>query len=204
MRLVAGIVTVPDGYWPNFFTLTFARANAPDEDEAHRALRALMGRLRYRGMKKSYAWVLQRQNNGSGNVPVAPKGGEEPGTLHFHGILHLTGDAGRGQYKKRPKEQRDRLKIWNDLVVSSGFGPREDLSSAQPSHAIYIARYLSSRLARLNPVRRTFAFSKCFPRTEYEIEKIKKKEADALLRELGVEPECSWLPSGVITSWLYR
>ena len=204
MRFSAGISQVPNGLWAHFFTLTFPREEAPDEDGAHQCFRSLMGRLRYREKKGAYGWVLQRQNNGSGNRSEAPEGGDEPGTLHFHGILHLTWNAGSGAQEKRSELERENLKKWKSLVVASGFGPQQDLSFAESRHAFYIAKYISSRLARLSPVRRAFSFSGDFPRTDYELDKIKEEDAKQLLDQLGVEPDCSWLPSSMVSSWWGR
>jgi hypothetical protein len=95
-RLIAGIENVPAGKMPIFFTLTFPLATAPDEDEAHRAWRSLVARLRYRGYLGEYGWVLQRQKQG---------------TLHFHGIAHLPWFS-------------DGLAEWRQLILKSGLAYR--------------------------------------------------------------------------------
>ena len=98
-RFIAGIEDVPAGKMPMFFTLTFPLDHAPDEDEAHRAWRSLVARLRYRGYLDAYGWVLQRQRNE---------------TLHFHGIAHLPWFA-------------DGLAEWRELLVKSRFGVQNKL-----------------------------------------------------------------------------
>jgi hypothetical protein len=139
-RLTAGIETAPPGKHAMFFTLTFPAANAPDEDATHRAWRALVGRLRYRGYLGAYAWVLQRQNSS---------------VLHFHGIAYLPWFE-------------DGLAEWRDLIVKSGgFGVQNKLVIAQRAHAGYCARYISSRLATLASLRRAFAFSPSFPQSRF-------------------------------------
>ncbi len=134
-RLIAGVENVPAGKLPMFFTLTFPLARAPDECEAHRAWRSLVARLRYREYLGAYAWVLQRQRNG---------------TLHFHGIAHLPWFA-------------DGLAEWRELLVKSGFGVQNKLVAAERQHAGYCAKYVSTRLAELAPLHRAYGFSAEFP-----------------------------------------
>lgn len=118
-RLIAGIENVPSGKMPMFFTLTFPLADAPDEDEAHRAWRSLVARLRYRDYLGAYGWVPQRQRNG---------------TLHFHGIAHMPWFA-------------DGLAEWRELLVKSRFGVQNKLVVANLQHTGYCAKYISTRLA---------------------------------------------------------
>jgi hypothetical protein len=162
-RLVAGIENVPAGKLPMFFTLTFPLSNAPDEDEAHRAWRSLVARLRYRDYLGAYAWVLQRQKQG---------------TLHFHGIGHLPWFS-------------DGLAEWRQLVVESGFGVQNKLVVAERQHATYCAKYISTRLAKLAPLRRAYGFSASFPRSKFE------RDRAELAERYGIVPEdpCDWIPS---------
>ncbi len=148
---------------PMFFTLTFPLTRAPDEDEAHRAWRSLVARLRYRGYLGAYGWVLQRQRNG---------------TLHFHGISHLPWFA-------------DGLAEWRELLVKSGFGVQNKLVVAERQHAGYCAKYISTRLAELAPLRRAYGFSADFPLAKALTDR-------AVLEErYGIVPDsdCVWTPS---------
>jgi hypothetical protein len=183
-RFIAGIENVPPGKLADFITLTFPLDNAPDEDQAHRALRSLVGRLRYRGYLGAYGWVLQRQNNG---------------TLHYHGIWHLPWFD-------------DDLDEWRELIVKSGFGVQNKLVPARREHAGYCARYISKRLAHLAPLRRAFGFSRDFPRSDYEAQRallaigtpgeVSPEPDPAVVSELaqvcGVQhdhEDCVWVPS---------
>jgi hypothetical protein len=162
-RLIAGVENVPAEKVPMFFTLTFPLAHAPDESEAHRAWRSLVARLRYRDYLGAYGWVLQRQRNG---------------TLHFHGIAHMPWFD-------------DGLAEWRELLVKSGFGVQNKLVVAERQHAGYCAKYISTRLAELAPLRRAYGFSASFPRSKFEADR-------ALVAELyGVVPDsnCAWVPS---------
>ncbi len=162
-RLIAGIENAPADKMPMFFTLTFPLANAPDESEAHRAWRSLVARLRYRGYLGAYGWVLQRQRNG---------------TLHFHGISHLPWFA-------------DDLAEWRELLVKSGFGVQNKLVVAERQHASYCARYISSRLATLAPLRRAYGFSADFPQAK------ELSDRAHLAERYGIVPDsdCDWIPS---------
>jgi len=164
-RLIAGIENPPTGKLPMFFTLTFPQARAPDEDEAHACWRKLVGRLRYRSYLGAYAWVLQRQQGGTG-------------TLHFHGIGYLPWFS-------------DGLAEWRQLVVASGFGVQNRLVVAERHHAGYCAKYISTRLATLAPLRRAFAFSPDFPQSRFV------QERATLAAEFGIVPEddCAWMPA---------
>lgn len=150
-RLKAGIEQAPSPFHPMFFTLTFPRDQAPDENAAHAALRSLVQRLRYRGYLSEYAWVLQRQKNG---------------TLHHHGIAWLPWFD-------------DDLAEWRRLVVASGFGVQNRLVVANRSHAGYCARYVSGRFAALAPMRRAYSFSRGFPQTPYKTERARLAEVGA-------------------------
>ncbi len=162
-RLIAGIENVPAGKMPMFFTLTFPLANAPDEDEAHRAWRSLVARLRYRDYLDEYGWVLQRQKQG---------------TLHFHGIAHLPWFS-------------DGLAEWRQLLLKSGFGVQNKLVVADIQHAGYCAKYISTRLAELAPLRRAYGFSANFPQPKALTDRL------VLARHFGIVPEddCDWTPS---------
>jgi hypothetical protein len=162
-RLIAGIENPPLGKLPMFLTLTFPQAEAPDEDGAHMCWRKLVGRLRYRGYLGAYAWVLQRQRNES---------------LHFHGIAYLPWF-------------NDGLAEWRQLVVKSGFGLQNKLVVAERHHAGYCAKYISTRLATLAPLRRAFAFSPGFPQSRFV------QERALLAEQYGIVPEdeCAWTPS---------
>jgi len=166
-RLIAGVENVPADKVPMFFTLTFPLAHAPDESEAQRAWRSLVARLRYRGYLGAYGWVLQRQRNG---------------TLHFHGIAHLPWFA-------------DGLAEWRELLVKSRFGVQNKLVVADLQHASYCAKYISTRLAELAPLRRAYGFSRGFPLSGYEQERrLVAQQLPLLQEQFGIEPECSWLP----------
>ncbi len=148
---------------PMFFTLTFPLTRAPDEDEAHRAWRSLVARLRYRRYLGAYGWVLQRTRKG---------------TLHFHGIAHLPWLA-------------DGLTEWRELLVKSGFGVQNKLVVAERQHAGYCAKYISTRLAELSPLRRAYGFSANFP-----LAKALRERAE-LAERYGIVPDndCAWIPS---------
>lgn len=186
-RFLAGMVEVPKGCSPMFVTLTFPRENAPDEDQAHAALRKLVARLRYREYLGAYGWVLQRQANGK--LPANGEPPEELGTLHYHGVFHLPWF-------------NDDLKEWRELVEASGFGPQQNIKKAEPRHAGYVANYISSRLARLAPVRRAYSFSRDFPQTEFVKQRKSNKEIRDLLRQFDIDVGCDWLPGEVVASWL--
>lgn len=135
-----------------FVTLTFARENAPDESTAHKALRSLVSRLRYRHQLGAYAWVLERQGNGD---PEGLTPEQRLGTLHYHGIWHMP--------------WLDGLDEWCDLIVKSGFGPRNRITVADRDRAYYCTKYIGKDPAELRPLRRAFGFSREFPRTSYEL-----------------------------------
>jgi hypothetical protein len=162
-RFTAGIDTPSVGKCAMFFTLTFPQARAPDEDQAHRAWRSLVGRLRYRRYLGPYGWVLQRQHNG---------------TLHFHGIAQLPWF-------------NDALAEWRELLLKSGFGKQNKLVVAERHHAGYCAKYISTRLAELAPLRRAYGFSADFPEAEAP------RERRALAERYGIVPDdqCTWIAS---------
>lgn len=149
-RFLAGIEKVPTGRHAMFFTLTFPEDRAPDEDGAHRALRSLVRRLRYRDQLGAYGWVLHRQKNG---------------TLHYHGIAHMPWFD-------------DDLKKWRELLEASGFGVQNKLVVAKPRDAGYCTRYISARLAQLSRLRRAYSFSRDFPRTDWAEARKLEKELD--------------------------
>lgn len=148
---------------PMFFTLTFPLATAPDEDEAHRAWRSLVARLRYRGYLGEYGWVLQRQKQG---------------TLHFHGIAHLPWFS-------------DGLAEWRQLILKSGFGVQNKLVVADLQHAGYCAKYISTRLAELAPLRRAYGFSAGFPRAKALSDRTELAERYGIV----LDSDCAWVPS---------
>ena len=137
-RFLAGIQQSEEPYVPMFFTLTFALSNAPDEDQAHAAIRSLVSRLRYRDQLGPYGWVLHRQKNG---------------TLHHHGIVHM-------------RYQKDDLKLWRELIKASGFGEQNKLLVAEPKHARYCARYITRSLGMFSPLGRAYSFSQRFPKPD--------------------------------------
>lgn len=154
-----------------FFTLTFSAQNTPDEDEAQRCWRSLTRRLRYRDLLGEYGFVLQRTQRG---------------TLHFHGIAHMPW-------------MDDDLAEWRALLTTSGFGVQNKLVVAEPSHAGYVTRYVSTRLADLAPLRRAYGFSRRFPQP---LAIKKRQETDELLAELGARSECHWEPKRAVQSRL--
>lgn len=156
-----------------FFTLTFAEAEAPSEDQAHRSLRSLVGRLRYREQLGPFGWVLQRQENG---------------VLHYHGIAQMPW-------------QNDGLALWRELIVKSGFGPQNRLEVARISHAAYCARYISRNLALVAPLRRAYSFSPQFPKVPEKSQPEATDVEDALLA-IGAGPLCEWARSSPSCSWL--
>ena len=168
-RFLAGIKDSPAGKRAMFFTLTFPADSAPTEAEAQAAFRSLNRRLRYRDLLGAYGWVLQRQNNATQ-------------TLHFHGIAHMPW-------------MRDGLKEWRSLIKKSGFGVQNKLLVAQPSHAGYCSRYISTNLAELVPLRRAFSFSKEFPLSEWEQNRREEKQHWA---DLNATPICEWIPAGLM------
>jgi hypothetical protein len=170
---MAGIEHVPAGKKPMFFTLTFPADRAPDETEAQKSWRSLVRRLRYRNLLAEYGFVLHRTKRG---------------TLHFHGIAQMPFMC-------------DDLTEWRRLIEASGFGAQNKLVVAKPSHAGYVTRYISHRLADLAPLRRAYGFSREFPQPEAVQEK--GREAD-LLAEIGAKSECDWQPSRRVWSELQR
>jgi hypothetical protein len=167
-RLIAGIENVPAGKMPMFFTLTFPLDHAPDEDEAHRAWRSLVARLRYRGYLDAYGWVLQRQRNG---------------TLHFHGIAHMPWFA-------------DGLAEWRELLIKSRFGVQNKLVVADLQHAGYCAKYISTRLAELAPLRRAYGFSADFPRAKALNDRAELAERYGIV----LDSDCAWVPAYTLYS----
>jgi len=187
-RFMAGIdpANVPDGLRAMFFTLTFA--DDVSEGEAQAAWRKLVGRLRHRDMLGAYGWTLQRT---------------KAGRLHLHGIADMPW-------------QRDRLALWRELITASGFGVQNRLEVANPAHAGYCARYITRKLAEVEPLRRAFSFSQDFPASEWDrmraLLSIKSDEPvryDELppmpdpmldaLDEFGVDEDedvCYWRPTG--------
>lgn len=160
-RFLAGIEQVPAGQHPMFFTLTFPVQRAPDEDQAQAAWRSLVRRLRYRELLGEYGFILQRTRQD---------------VLHWHGIGHF-------------RYMADGLSLWRSLLVASGFGVQNRLVIAEPSHAGYITRYISSGLAELSNNRRAYGFSRRFPRSEAERG---KRELATALDEIGARTECTW------------
>lgn len=170
-----------------FFTLTFPAAAASDENAAHAAWRSLVGRLRYREQLGAFGWVLQRQQGGTG-------------TLHYHGIAHMPWFD-------------DGLAEWRRLIVKSGFGVQNRLVVARREHAGYCAKYISTRMATLAPMRRAYGFSRDFPVTEYDAlagvlritaggghdrdDRLEGDELRARADACGVEPEdnCAFVPA---------
>jgi len=66
---------------------------------------------------------------------------------------------------------------------------------AQKRHAGYCASCISRRLASLAPLRRAYGFSHGFPLSSYERERrLVAQQLPLLQEQLGIEPECSWLP----------
>lgn len=170
-RFLAGIADVPNGKQAMFFTLTFPAQDAPDEDKAQRCWRSLTRRLRYRHLLSEYGFVLQRTKQG---------------TLHFHGIAHMPW-------------MDDDLAEWRTLLMASGFGVQNKLVVAEPSHAAYVTRYISARLADLAPLRRAYGFSQRFPRPQAVED---RRQENELLDELGAKSECHWQLSGVVAAAL--
>lgn len=170
-RFLAGIAEVPQGRQAMFLTLTFSAQDAPDEDEAQRCWRSLTRRLRYRDLLGEYGFVLQRTKRG---------------TLHFHGIAHMPW-------------MDDDLAEWRALLTASGFGIQNKLVVAAPSHAGYVTRYISTRLADLAPLRRAYGFSRRFPQARSVKD---RRETEELLAGLDAKTECAWKLSGVVASQL--
>jgi hypothetical protein len=140
---------------------------APTEADAHAALRKLVARLRRRDLLGYYGWVLHRT---------------QAGTLHYHGIAELPWFT-------------DKLALWRTLVVASGFGPQQHLDWAKPEHGKYCARYVSTGLADLQPLRRAYSFSRDFPQVPAWVD-----PNDAVAAEVGMDPDpCAWVPG-----WLMR
>lgn len=167
-RFLAGILECPDGWVPNFFTLTFPASRAPNEAEAHKALRSLVRRLRYRDLLGEFGWVLQRQKNG---------------TLHYHGIGHM-------------KWMDDDLGEWRRLIVVSGFGPQNKLVPAKASHAKYCAKYVARRLADVAKLKRAYSFSRSFPKHKSAKQVLEEMMAAAgfIDEEDPFAEECIWIP----------
>ena len=168
-RFTAGIEKTPSPFVPLFFTLTFPADQAPTEDDAHTAWRSLVARLRYRDRLGAYGWVLQRTKRG---------------TLHFHGIAHMV---------RWPQD--DGLAEWRMLLEASGFGIQNRLEPANAARARYCARYISTGLATLAPLRRAYGFSRDFPLSHYDEERLRVARVGA---EIGMRPECEWLPGYLI------
>lgn len=165
-RFLAGILDTIPPYGPRFFTLTFRAERTPDEDEAHACLRSLVARLRYRRQLSHYGWVLQRTRRG---------------TLHYHGIAQMTW-------------YDDDLVEWRELIQRSGFDIQNRLEVARAEHASYCARYIATRLARLQRHRGAYGFSRGFPKPDP-----RWQPDPALLASIGIEQDpCLWLPGSVL------
>lgn len=163
-RFSRAITEAPSDLPAKFFTLTFPAGEAPEEAEAHRALRSLVRRLRHRELLTEYGWVLQRQKNS---------------TLHYHGVGFM------------PWLDMDE---WRELVIASGFGRIQNVQLAQPEHASYVARYVSARLAKLAPLRRAYGFSREFPQapsTEARAERAEIAESIGMTSDCEFVP--GWL-----------
>lgn len=172
-RFEAGIEGCPGPALPMFFTLTFDEEKNPSEDDAHRCLRSLVGRLRYRDQLGPFGWVLQRQKNG---------------VLHYHGIAHMPW-------------QGDGLKLWRELIVKSGFGVQNRLEVARIGHASYCARYISRNLAQVAPLRRAYSFSPSFPRPSVAPRPATSELEEALF-SIGAPPMCDWGRSSQSCAWV--
>jgi hypothetical protein len=150
---------------PMFFTLTFSERQVT-EDQAQRAWRSLVGRLRYRGYLGCFCWVLQRQR-------------PPDETLHFHGLAELPYFP-------------DDLAEWRELIRTSGFGVQNRLEVAKPEHAGYIAGYISTRLAHLARLRRAYGFSNDFPKGKATVRRCEIEETGS---PIGLQAECEWVAS---------
>ena len=160
-RFVRGINEAPSDTPAKFFTLTFPSDQAPDETEAHTALRSWVRRMRHRELLGEYGWVLQRQKNS---------------TLHYHGVVFMPWLD---------------MNEWRELVVASGFGPIQNVQVARPEHARYVARYISARLAPVAPLRRAYGFSRGFPlapRTDERREQAEAREAIGMTTDCELVP----------------
>jgi len=172
-RFLAGIEQVPAGRYPMFLTLTFPTEHDPEIDEAQKCWRSLVRRLRHRDLLGEYGIVWQRT---------------KAGVLHVHGIAHMP-------------FMSDSLAEWRRLIVSSGFGVQNKLVIAEPSHAGYVTRYISTRLANLADGRRAYQFSRRFPQPQHVQQ---RRELDDALRSIGARPQCSWEPTSSVQALLNR
>jgi hypothetical protein len=85
----------------------------------------------------------------------------------------------------------DGLAEWRELLVKSRFGLQNKLVVADLQHAGYCAKYISTRLADLAPLRRAYGFSADFPQPKAVTDRA------VLAERFGIVPEddCSWTPS---------
>jgi hypothetical protein len=160
-RFLAGIEQVPAGLHPMFLTLTFPAKRDPKIDMAQKCWRSLVRRLRHRDLLGEYGIVWQRT---------------KAGVIHAHGIAQMP-------------FMDDGLAEWRKLIVASGFGVQNKLVIARPSHATYVTRYISTRLAQLADGRRAYQFSRNFPQLRSVQE---RREVDRALEAIGARSECEW------------
>ena len=93
----------------------------------------------------------------------------------------------------------DGLAEWRELVAVPASECRDKLVIAKPSHAGYVTRYISDRLAALPDGMRAYQFSKNFPQSRQVQE---QRDLDEALRDIGARSECSWELTSVVRSLL--
>jgi hypothetical protein len=170
-RFLAGIEQVRPGMHPMFFTLTFPAARDPKKGEAQKCWRALVRRLRQRRLLGEYGIVWQRT---------------KAGTLHAHGIAFMP-------------FMPDGLVEWRELIVAAGFGVQNKLVIAKPSHAGYVTRYISTRLATLPDGMRAYQFSRNFPQPRQVQD---RRELEEALNAIGARTACTWELTSSVASLL--
>lgn len=78
-----------------------------------------------------------------------------------------------------------------ELLVKSGFGAQNKLVVAERQHANYCAKHISTRLAELAPLRRSYGFSASFPQSEFQANRVLLAEQ----YDIVLDSDCAWTPS---------
>ncbi len=77
------------------------------------------------------------------------------------------------------------------MLVKSRFGVQNKLVVADLQHAGYCAKYISTRLAELAPLRRAYGFSADFPRAKALSDRAELAERYGIV----LDNDCDWMPS---------
>jgi hypothetical protein len=92
--------------------------------------------------------------------------------------------------RQAPTDESGKLGHASSSYPGRGFGVQNRLVPARQEHAGYCARYISTRLAPVAPLRRAYGFSADFPKVSPAAVR------DELVSRFGIEPEdpCDWHP----------